>query len=295
MATRKIIVRRHLILILFYIVTTVRSESNVAVNKTTEQSSDQGNVKYAASHVVDDCLSTDLSNGCCTHTERGHTTAWWRVDLGELMTIIRIKIYYRDNFQHRLAGYQLYVSNTTNTPTDGDLCFVDTSSTKNAVQLVVTHQCPYVGRYVTVYNYRNNPKPYSWYSDWAILELCEVQVFGCPTGRYGDGNCQKLCPVDCYGGNCNSKTGACFYCVPQTYGVQCEYACSTNCLNSLCEKVNGYCYECIAGQYGFTCDQNCHVNCKDILCERSTGNCIGKQYLSTLIWWSTSGAVILSF
>ncbi|XP_033745467.1 receptor-type tyrosine-protein phosphatase epsilon-like isoform X2 [Pecten maximus] len=272
MATRNIVVERCLILILLYIFNTVISENNVAVNKTTEQSSNQGNPQYIASKVVDGCTSTNLGNFCCTHTAPGQATAWWRVDLGELMTITSIIIYYRNGFKHRLAGYELYVSNTTNTPTDGVPCFQDTSSTKSAVQLVVTHQCPYVGRYVTVYNYRNNPKRYNWYSDYAILELCEVQVYGCQAGKYGDGNCNILCPPACYGGNCNSKTGACFYCSPGKYDSYCNSVCPSNCNNSLCTKDAGACLDCVPRQYGIRCEQKCSTNCQDRLCEVN-GNC----------------------
>ncbi|XP_033739273.1 multiple epidermal growth factor-like domains protein 6 [Pecten maximus] len=212
-----------------------------------------------------------------------------------------------NGYQHRFAGYQLYVSNTTNSPTDGVLCFEDNSSTNSSVQLVVTHQCPYVGQYVTVYNYRSSTKRYNWYSDEALLELCEVQVFGCQVGRYGDGHCNNQCPGTCYGGNCNSTTAACFYCipgkygntcdqdcpancrdmlcekstgncidcVPQTYGIRCEYDCSTSCQGQLCEKVNGNCYDCVPQKYGIGCEQSCSTNCQGRLCEKVNGNCDG--------------------
>ncbi|XP_033739242.1 scavenger receptor class F member 1-like [Pecten maximus] len=329
MATGKILLRRGVILVLLVIFEIVRSESNVAVNKVAVQSSDEASGKYVASKVVDNCTNTDIAANCCTHTATGYTTAWWLVDLGEMMTINTITIYYRESvvfvasslhrwylhcecviffpcgFQYSLAGYQLYVSNTTNTPTDGDLCFEDRSSTRDAVRLVDNHRCSYVGQYVTVYNYRNNPKRYDWYSDDAILELCEVQVFGCQVGRYGDGNCNSLCPPGCYDGYCNSTTGACFYCFTGKYGVYCDSDCPANCKDDLCtkdagtcldcipgrygtrcelnctgnckdvcEKDTGLCIECIPGKYGNTCDQVCPENCKDMLCEKSTGNCI---------------------
>ncbi|XP_033739257.1 uncharacterized protein LOC117326608 [Pecten maximus] len=239
MATGKILLGEDVFLVLIVIFYAIKSESNVAMNKATKQSSVFGDGRYKASSVVDNCL-TDFDAGCCTHTKEGHNTVWWRVDLGDLMTINRITIYYRDGSQHRLAGYQLYLSNTTITPTDGVLCFQDTSSTRSAVQLVVTHQCPYVGRYVTVYNHRN-PKRYNWYSDDAILELCEVQVFGCQVGRYGDGDCNNDCSEACYGGNCNSTTGACFYCFAGKYGVDCDSDCPENCKGGLCTKDTGIC------------------------------------------------------
>ncbi|XP_033739274.1 scavenger receptor class F member 1-like [Pecten maximus] len=230
-----------------------------------------------------------------------------RRDVVLVLFVIFYAVRSEKNSQDRFAGYQIFVSNTANMPKDGVLCYEDTSSTKSAVQLVMTHLCPYVGRYVTVYNYRNNPKRYSWYSNDALLELCEVQVFGCQVGRYGDGDCDNQCPGECYGGNCNSKTAACFYCftgkygnhcslncptnckdnvcskdtgicfdcVPQKCGIRCEQNCSTNCLDSLCENVNGYCYECIPGKFGNTrCDQNCPENCNKTLCEKTTGYCL---------------------
>ncbi|XP_033729653.1 multiple epidermal growth factor-like domains protein 10 [Pecten maximus] len=273
MGTRQILLGKNVILVLFVIFYTVRSESSVALNKAAKQSSDQGSGIYVASKVVDGCTDTNLDNKCCAHTASGHKMVWWRVDLGELTTITWIKIYYRDDFQHTLAGYQLYVSNTTNTLKDGDLCYEDTSSTRDAVQLVVTHQCPYVGRYVTVYNYRNNQKRYSWYSDDAILMLCEVQVFGCQVGRYGDGHCNNQCPGACYGGNCNTTTGDCFYCVAGKYGISCNSDCPANCKDSFCTKDTGSCLDCFPGKYGPNCDQNCPDNCKDMLCERDTGSC----------------------
>ncbi|XP_033739255.1 uncharacterized protein LOC117326606 [Pecten maximus] len=305
MTTKNILLERCVILILYFMLNAVRSENNVARSKQAEQSSDY--FEHVASRGVDDCLQTNLESNCCAHTLNGFQKAWWRVDLGELVTINRIKIYYRDNNQERLAGYQLYVSNTTTSPRDGVLCYEDTSSTRRAVQLVVTHMCPYIGQYVTVYNYRNNTPRYSWYSDEAFLELCEVQVFGCQVGRYGEGNCNNQCPRNCYRGNCDSTTGACFYCItgkygntcdqdcpasckdmlcgkntgnctdciPRKYGIRCEHDCSTNCQDRLCDKDSGNCYVCIPGKYGNVCDQNCPENCKD--CEKKTGNCIGLE------------------
>ncbi|XP_069126725.1 fucolectin-4-like isoform X2 [Argopecten irradians] len=177
-----------------------RSEDNVALNKTAEQSSDLFVDKWLANKAVDGCENTNVYSDCCTHTGPNTEEAWWRVDLGELMTVNQITIYYRDPFQYRFAGYYLYLSNTTDSPIDGVLCYKDQSRNRADVQLVVTHECPYVARYVTVYNYRNDTKRHSWYSDESFLELCEVQVYGCPIGMYGDGDCNSRCSAACNGG-----------------------------------------------------------------------------------------------
>ncbi|XP_069122606.1 scavenger receptor class F member 1-like [Argopecten irradians] len=261
-------------LILSLIVATVRSEGNIALARTATQSSNGLPNLWLAGAAVDGCQTTDIGSNCCTYTaSNGPKTVWWRVDLGQISTIDSIQIIYRDNYQERFAGYQLYVSNTTNSPQDGVLCYEDTSSILAAVQLNVIHQCPYVGRYVTVYNYRSNLKRYSWYSDYAVLELCEVLVYGCPVGRYGNGDCSQVCPATCYGGNCNPKTGSCLYCTPTTYGIVCENTCSSDCKDSLCDRYSGFCLDCVDGKYGATCDMDCSGNCKDPICDRNTGYC----------------------
>ncbi|XP_033739276.1 uncharacterized protein LOC117326624 [Pecten maximus] len=161
----------------------------------------------------------------------------------QVVIYLLIYVFFQDGFQERFAGYQLFVSNTTDTPKDGVLCYEDTSSTRDDVQLEVTHQFLQVGRYVTVYNHRNNPKRHNWYHDDALLELCEVQVFGCQEGRYGDGHCNNQCPVACYGGNCNSQTGACFYCFTGKYGDNCTSNFPKNCKDNVCLKNTGICFD----------------------------------------------------
>ncbi|XP_069125791.1 receptor-type tyrosine-protein phosphatase T-like isoform X3 [Argopecten irradians] len=273
MVTGKIWFGVCLVLILANIFKSITCERNVAETKPANQSSGNTGV-WVASNVVDGCTKTNIGSNCCTHTQgTGPKTVWWQVDLEELMTINSITIYYRDHFQQKLAGYQLYISNTTSTPQDGVLCYVDRSTSLADVQLTITHQCPYVGQYVTVYNYRSDPKRQSWYDDYAVLELCEVQVWGCPVGTYGDGNCDNACSADCYGGNCNATTGACFYCIPKKYGTTCERDCSINCLNQNCDKVTGHCNVCNPGWYGHMCNQICSQNCSGATCERTTGNC----------------------
>ncbi|XP_060085464.1 multiple epidermal growth factor-like domains protein 11 [Ylistrum balloti] len=272
MAVTRAVFTRDVFLILFIFLQTSRSESNLALLKNASQSSDLGDT-WTASKVVDNCVATNIAKGCCTHTKPGvHKEAWWRVDLGELMTVDKIKIYYRHGFQYRLAGYHLYLSNTTDTPTQGALCYEDKSIEKTDVQLVVTHQCPYVAQYVTVYNYRNNTTRKGWYSKYAVLELCEVQVFGCQVGSYGDGDCDNLCPDNCYGGNCNPTTGSCLYCFPGNYGINCNNICPVNCGDSICEKDTGFCFRCVSRKHGTKCEDDCPVNCKDT-CGQDTGNC----------------------
>ncbi|XP_069128446.1 scavenger receptor class F member 1-like [Argopecten irradians] len=264
-----------ILLIIVVSLATVKSDENLALYKTATQSSDSKPSRWLADAAVDGCEQTHIRSNCCTHTAPDQMTAWWRVDLGQISTINTINIIYRDNFQERLAGYKLYVSNTTSSPQNGDLCYEDTSSILAAVQLNKIQQCPYVGRYVTVYNYRNDPKRYSWYSDNAVLELCEVKVNACPAGSYGTDDCSQVCPASCYGGNCDPKTGSCLYCAPGNYGDVCENTCSTYCKDRLCSKDTGHCIECIPGKFDDTCDQVCSLYCNTTVCDKDTGHCFG--------------------
>ncbi|XP_069125795.1 receptor-type tyrosine-protein phosphatase epsilon-like [Argopecten irradians] len=258
------------ILIMFSLFDVTMSARNVAVRKSATQSSSING--WGADKALDNCTDTFVASGCCSHTNpTGYMNAQWDVDLGQLMTINDITIYYRGIFANRFAGYQLYVYNVTGI--QPHKCYEDTSSDVSEVQLTVTHPCPYVAHHVQVYNYRHYPKRHEWYSEYAVLELCEVQVFGCPAGTYGIGNCDNTCSRDCYGGNCDATTGACFYCVSQRYGNKCENDCSINCQNQVCDRDTGNCNDCVPQKFGSKCDESCSVNCLNQLCERDNGTC----------------------
>ncbi|XP_060074789.1 uncharacterized protein LOC132554498 [Ylistrum balloti] len=250
----------------------LRSEENLSFGKTTTQSSTY-RPSWNADRAVDGCLNQDISSNCCIHTADTIKEVWWQVDLGSLNTINYITIYYRDAFERRFAGYQLYLSNTTDW-TQGNLCYEDTSKNLTEVELIVTHQCPYVARYVVVYNYRSYPKRHEWYDDFAILELCEVQVFGCPIQKHGYGNCNKNCSHNCYGGNCNGVTGSCFYCLPGKWGDACDQDCPTTCKTNTCIPNNGSCTECKPGRHGDVCDKYCPFTCNGT-CDKVSSYCRG--------------------
>ena len=77
----------------------------------------------------------------------------------------------------RLAGYSLYVSNSSTTKTDGHLCFHHTGSALPSVYQDVN--CNHLGQSVIIYNERNGTKVYpNTYSVDALLELCKVRIFG---------------------------------------------------------------------------------------------------------------------
>ncbi|XP_069126714.1 scavenger receptor class F member 1-like isoform X9 [Argopecten irradians] len=251
-----------------------RSEVNMALMGTPSQSSDVFPDRWTARQAIDNCTNQTFLYNCCSHTKASsYKEVWWRVDLGQKTAIQSITIFYRNGAENRFGGYSLYVSNSTIGNEQRTLCFKDNTIKEAEVDLNPTHTCLSLGRYVIVYNKRETPKSRDWYDDYAVLELCEVQVFGCPIGWYGNGNCNNTCSDSCFGGYCNPVSGSCINCFPGMYGELCEQLCSPNC-SSTCEIESGQCIGCIIGQYGDNCERACSENCKDRKCAKSNGHCM---------------------
>ncbi|XP_060066853.1 platelet endothelial aggregation receptor 1-like, partial [Ylistrum balloti] len=275
MATSKELRTRRIVIVIYSILYVALSEENIALRKVAIQK--DAYQSYWAGKAVDGCLDTHFGNGCCSHTSANQITAWWRVDLGQLSIVKAIRIYFRTKFPERVAGYQIYVTNSSehaNLMGHGILVYSETSRTADEVQTPATHTGTYTTRYVTIYNHRETPKRHNWYSDKAFLEICEVQVFGCIAGKYGRGDCSQTCSMGCFHGTCDPTSGVCLYgCVHGKYGDKCEDDCSTSCLNNDCDKTTGYCYDCISGKYGSTCEYSCSSNCLDTTCDKIIGRC----------------------
>ncbi|XP_062621580.1 cell death abnormality protein 1-like isoform X2 [Saccostrea cucullata] len=285
---------------------------NLALQKPAWQANDYTQTKpWGADKAVDGRYTDRGALGDqCTISADKQQTAEWRVDLGSVVSISYINIFYRtDNnpgpgpYYHRFAGYFVYVSNTTQRE-DGYLCFheiqqVDRTPTENQ-----TISCPVHGRYVIFYNERRQDVTYpSFYSQYVYNELCEVEVYGCPVQRYYGENCDLPCPENCQEQRCSITTGECLGCVPgykgprcsqacekETYGLECLSLCG-NCSDSgECDNVNGTCLngckegaqgdkcqtQCQLGRFGESCLQNCSSHCYvSSHCNRFNGECLG--------------------
>ena len=83
-----------------------------------------------------------------------------------------------NGFSDRLAGFFLYVSNTTNTE-NYRLCFHEIQSENNKPSDDQRINCSFHGRYVIYYNERLPGRSYpGYFSPYAFYELCELEVYG---------------------------------------------------------------------------------------------------------------------
>ncbi|KAJ8305552.1 hypothetical protein KUTeg_016097 [Tegillarca granosa] len=171
----------------------------------------------------------------------------------------------------RMAGYSLYLSNSSDIRS-GQLCYQHSGSELPPSDISLT--CNLIGRYLTIYVQRTGSEPITYSS--------------CPVGKFGNGNCNSTCSVNCLNDSlCDPNNG----CPVGKFGNgNCNSTCSVNCLNdSLCDPNNGTCTGgCAAGWQGATCNAACALgyfgancirkcgNCaNDAICNHVTGNCPG--------------------
>eukprot|EP00105_Crassostrea_gigas_P019970 XP_011438627.1 PREDICTED: platelet endothelial aggregation receptor 1 [Crassostrea gigas] len=143
---------------------------------------------------------------------------------------------------------------------------------------VFTTNCSVHGQYVIYYNERLPGVAYpDDYESYVTIDLCEVEVYGCPeTGFYGS-NCSIPCPdVNCQ--YCHIETGYSQCCKPGYQGHHCELACprgyfGNDCTEkcndtcSGCNNVNGVCDSgCIPGWKGYHCNEECDRGSYGIRC-----------------------------
>ncbi|XP_078328961.1 uncharacterized protein LOC144623900 [Crassostrea virginica] len=287
------------------------SYENVALNKSTWIQHPFDNVNYSASRAVDGRKS-DLTTfgGECALSLTGHKTTEWRVDLGSVLYIHHIVIQYatqdldwgkQNTMTQFFLGFSLYISNKTNKD-DGVLCFKDTIYTRDTIPNPVNITCPYHGRYVIYYNNRTHSPYPDGYSKYAVLALCEVEVYGCSTKQYyGEDYCLP-CPSNCLESRCRRVDGTCLRCIPGyagptcngecpdgSYGLNCDNNCSINCADPRnCDKVTGQCHDeckngwkqskcnekCSPGKFGHECNESCGVCAGGEPCHHTNGTCL---------------------
>ncbi|KAJ8309679.1 hypothetical protein KUTeg_011544 [Tegillarca granosa] len=260
---------------------TIESSVNLALKKNTSQSSDFGG--YPSSNAVDG------QNKYCANKGFAHTndseSEWWRVDLGEVCEIKTIQIFYRTNFLNRLDGYSINIKKSLN-PVDTWQCYKDdiVGAPINSTQY---HICRRLGRYVV---FSREKKIIDYRRDRAVINLCELEVYGCPQSRYGD-NCTLNCSIGCLYSRCDPDNGHCNCSSNKWKGDRCNeimcgndyyidggnyISCPSGCLGGKCNQENGECHHgCKSQFYGKICNLTCPPNCNNTYCSRDNGSCIG--------------------
>nr|XP_022312314.1 receptor-type tyrosine-protein phosphatase mu-like [Crassostrea virginica] len=248
-----------------------------------------------ASRANDGNTLTDEKN--CAHTAPRETIAWFQVYLGKQYSIKSVKIFYRregnmtdDWKQYRFRQFYLDVANssasetTTLTP-QRTRCFTDNSTGNNLPPNVIDIPCKQTASYViveTTYNAAENKQT----DTGPMLEICEIEVYGCDIGKYGE-NCEECpeCPFcdvekgtcrcnNCINKNCNNNGHCIQGCMDQFWGSSCENICASGCLDRLCIQSTGYCSKgCNGTRWGYTCEYFCPSNCKEPYCNIQSGQC----------------------
>ncbi|XP_056003118.1 cell death abnormality protein 1-like isoform X1 [Ostrea edulis] len=247
----------------------------------------------------------------CSHTALGHSIAWFQVDLGGEYSLESVKIYYRNDANwcpYRFRQFYLDVSNgsagsTTTLTSQRKRCYKDNTTALATPPSVIDISCKETARYVIVETTYNAQEAIYLNLSGPVLEICEIEVYGCSVGRYGEScsrchgcstcdiisgacqcgvsffgpNCSNACSVYCKGNLCNNVTGSCTNgCEIGYYKDKCKWTCNPGCKNG-CNRNSGSCDNgCIDGKYGIECYDVCSVGCISN-CERMTGTCMCKK------------------
>ncbi|XP_052059403.1 receptor-type tyrosine-protein phosphatase mu-like isoform X2 [Mytilus californianus] len=232
-----------------------------------------------ASLLVDGLVST------CNDFSSTATSSYLQVEFGSLSVITTVHIVFGGDQTTPDDGHAVYCSNATDTWKDGTLLYsgprLDTDITIFAVCKYLIYVPPML-------------------SGDSMLELCEIEIGGCPYRRYGV-NCEHLCSEHCLGqGQCDLVSGSCLSgcsdgwvgekcdkeCSPGLFGSQCLRNCSKNCLAWPCNHVTGECDggckrgwerlnctdECSRRTFGWNCSEKCD-GCIEDSCDHMFGVC----------------------
>eukprot|EP00105_Crassostrea_gigas_P042407 XP_019926555.1 PREDICTED: uncharacterized protein LOC109619860 [Crassostrea gigas] len=144
--------------------------------------------------------------------------------LSDLIISYKFNVILKDEgngYTGRFLGFSVYITNTTCKDTAVQ-CFKDTSYTPSTIPNPTNITCITHGRYVIYYNNRTHPPYPDGYDQYAFNELCELEVYGCPTpGHYGE-DCFLQCPKNCQEGHCHIVDGNCLGCIPGYRGPKCN-------------------------------------------------------------------------
>ncbi|XP_062610487.1 uncharacterized protein LOC134272254 [Saccostrea cucullata] len=256
---------------------------NLSRRSTTTLS--QSSTYHDASRANDG--DRNITEKYCAHTAPIYTNrAWFQVDLGKPYSIKSVNIYYRREGpqwqQYRFRQFYLDVSDypvISTTTSQRTRCYTDNSTAPAVPPNIIEIPCKQTARYIIVeteYKYPTDKGP--------ILEICEIEVYGCEVGYYGP-NCSSCegcyncdiatgcpCSSNCVDQQCN-EFGNCIQCYQGRWGDNCQKICPTSCKSRYCINTNGFCYSCSDGYFGDICQKDCYAKCSGRKCNKYTGIC----------------------
>nr|XP_022312103.1 receptor-type tyrosine-protein phosphatase U-like [Crassostrea virginica] len=290
--------------LLLYGITNVHSYHELVIPGKTEAISNSVHGSFFPNKSVDGSFLQNIAY--CSHTSDNTsiTVAWLRIDLKKIYSIKAVKFWYRNDRSSeyyntiRLRGYSIRVSNGTNVPPAESSCYTDPGGT--TLPTIIENSCIATARYIWFYQpNKNNVVP--------MLEICEVQVFGCDTGWFGF-DCSEKCDHCMNNATCGIEQGECDTfgcahfgvqpplckenCLSGFYGKDCSESCG-HCLgHSACDPVDGSCSNgcepgwqqtasrkcdiaCSRNTYGTDCTHKCSGNCwNGEPCNTVNGSCV---------------------
>ncbi|XP_062610490.1 multiple epidermal growth factor-like domains protein 6 [Saccostrea cucullata] len=212
----------------------------------------------------------------CSQTAIGQSSAYVIVDLGKVYHLKNIVIYYRNegNWKpYRFREFELSV--TSGGSSQWTLCHRDTTKYPAYPSSIQNITCKEYARYVRVATSYDAPEA----GQGAVLEVCEIKIYGCNVSFYGPscsscGGClycdiETGCPCsrNCVDGACDLYGNCTGVCSSGYWGGKCTNACQRpNCLNNVCNKGDGSCTSCFHGYYGDTCSSYCSA-CQGQTCD----------------------------
>ncbi|XP_056003190.1 receptor-type tyrosine-protein phosphatase epsilon-like isoform X1 [Ostrea edulis] len=233
--------------------------------------------------------------GECSHTALGHNISWFQVDLGSDYSLKSVKIYYRNDTDwppYRFRQFYLDVSNrsadsTTTLTSQRKRCYEDNTTAPATPPSVIDIPCKETARYVILETTYDATEDENLTKTGPVLEICEIDVYGCGVGKYGNScaPCQGCsvcdiisgaCPCDtCVNTTCTRSNGYCTEgCITGYWGNTCKSQCNQHCIGNTCEQGNGTCTTgCADFYYGYTCEHQCDSRCSPRTCDRVTGAC----------------------
>ncbi|VDI56823.1 Hypothetical predicted protein, partial [Mytilus galloprovincialis] len=206
-------------------------------------------------------LSVDGLISTCIIFSSTATSSYLQVEFGTLSAITTVHFVFGRENTTADDGHTVYCSNTTDKWIDAILLY---SGKRLDTDITIFAVCKYL-TYVPPMLSANN-----------MVELCEIEIGGCPYRRYGD-NCEHVCPENCLGqGQCDLISGNCLSgcsdgwvgeqcdqgCWKGTWGTNCTDTCSPKCIDQHCYPSDGFCV--------WGCDPQ---NCRNNNCNNQTSVC----------------------